>query len=204
VHRHQPACVPEALLTFELPGDGLHGPPLDRGVEPVPSRREIALLAHRGVPAAGLAQSGIIKSSIGIGALLLEGIGDTLRVSLTADPVDEVVVAKKILTALCLRDTGIDVISCPTCGRCTINLIALVKQAEKELLVIERKYPEKKLKVAIMGCVVNGPGEAKDADIGIAWGGAAGVLFKKGKKIKLVKEHELLKTLVTEVLHEMV
>ncbi len=159
---------------------------------------------HLGVTAAGLLQSGIIKSSIGIGALLMEGIGDTIRVSLTADPVEEVVVAKKILSSVGLRDRGIEVIACPTCGRCTIDLIALVKRAEKELAVIEKKFPQKKLSVAIMGCVVNGPGEAKDADIGIAWGGAAGILFKKGKKIKVIKKNDLLSALIAEVYHEMV
>ncbi|MBU4305419.1 MAG: flavodoxin-dependent (E)-4-hydroxy-3-methylbut-2-enyl-diphosphate synthase [Candidatus Omnitrophica bacterium] len=159
---------------------------------------------HLGVTAAGLLQSGIVKSSIGIGVLLLEGIGDTIRVSLTSDPVYEVSVAQKILSAVGIRNSGIDIISCPTCGRCTINLIQLVKQAEKALLPFQEEYAARKLKVAIMGCAVNGPGEAKDADIGIAWAGAAGILFKKGRKVKNVKENELIKTLIAEVRNEMV
>ncbi|MBI4845348.1 MAG: flavodoxin-dependent (E)-4-hydroxy-3-methylbut-2-enyl-diphosphate synthase [Candidatus Omnitrophica bacterium] len=158
---------------------------------------------HLGITAAGPLQSGIVKSCIGIGGLLLEGIGDTIRVSLTADPIEEVEVGKKILAALELRKSGIELISCPTCGRCTIDLISLVKQAEKKIAVLNHNFSGKKLKVAMMGCVVNGPQEAKDADIGIAWGGKSGILFKKGKKIRLVKESEIIDVLIQEVRNEM-
>ncbi|RKY34365.1 MAG: 4-hydroxy-3-methylbut-2-en-1-yl diphosphate synthase, partial [Candidatus Omnitrophota bacterium] len=141
---------------------------------------------HLGVTATGLPLDGIVKSSIGIGALLLKGIGDTLRVSLSCDPVKEVEVARKILYALNLRNSGIEIISCPTCGRCKIDLFKQIRAAEKKLKILEKKFLKRRLKVAIMGCVVNGPGEAKDADLGIAWGQGKGVLFKKGKKIKTV------------------
>lgn len=159
---------------------------------------------HLGITAAGLPQEGMIKSSIGIGALLLEGIGDTLRVSLTSEPEEEVEVAKKILSFLNLRKFGLEIISCPACGRCNINLINVVKMIQKRLARLRLEYPNKKLKVAIMGCVVNGPQEAKEADIGVAWGGKVGILFKKGQKIKLVKENELINTLVAEVENEVV
>ncbi|MFH2138289.1 MAG: flavodoxin-dependent (E)-4-hydroxy-3-methylbut-2-enyl-diphosphate synthase [Candidatus Omnitrophota bacterium] len=159
---------------------------------------------HIGVTATGLPRSGIVKSSVALGALLLEGIGDTMRVSLASDPVDEVIAAKEILKSLNLRNPGIEVISCPTCGRCKISLINLVKKIEKKLSIVNDQYPQARLKVAVMGCVVNGPGEAKDADIGIAWGGNAGILFKKGKQIRLLKEKELMDVLLTEVRNEMV
>jgi len=154
---------------------------------------------HLGITASGPWQNGIIKSSIGIGVLLLEGIGDTIRVSLTSDPVDETKVAKQILSSLNLRNQGIEIISCPTCSRCKIDLIKIVKQAEIKFSNFKMANLGQRIKVAIMGCVVNGPGEAKDADIGIAWTGKCGVLFKKGKKVKLVNRKELLKTLYTEV-----
>ncbi len=159
---------------------------------------------HLGVTAAGLEANGLVKSSIGIGALLLEGIGDTLRVSLTADPIKEVEAGKNILSALGLRSQGIEIISCPTCGRCKIDLINVVEQAVKAFKPLQKKYSDKKLKVALMGCVVNGPGEAKEADIGIAWGGSSGILFKKGKKIKNINKNSLIKTLVAEVKNEVV
>jgi len=159
---------------------------------------------HLGLTATGLEQDGLVKSSIGIGALLLEGIGDTLRVSLTADPLRELEAAKKILSALGLRSEGIEIIACPTCGRCSINLIDIVKKTEQALKPLERKFKQRQLRVAIMGCVVNGPQEAKDADIGIAWGGKSGVLFRKGKKIRIVKEREIIKTLLAEVKNEVV
>ena len=159
---------------------------------------------HLGVTAAGLEANGLVKSSIGIGALLLEGIGDTLRVSLTADSVKEVEAGKNILSALGLRSGGIEIISCPTCGRCKIDLINVVEQAVKAFKPLQKKYSDRKLKVALMGCVVNGPGEAKEADIGIAWGGSSGILFKKGKKIKNIKRNLLIKTLVAEVKNEVV
>ncbi|MBU1043010.1 MAG: flavodoxin-dependent (E)-4-hydroxy-3-methylbut-2-enyl-diphosphate synthase [Candidatus Omnitrophica bacterium] len=159
---------------------------------------------HLGVTATGLEASGLVKSSIGIGILLLEGIGDTLRVSLTADPVREVEAGKNILSALGLRSEGIEIISCPTCGRCKIDLINFVEQAVKAFKPLQKKYTAKKIKVALMGCVVNGPGEAKEADIGIAWGGSSGILFKKGKKIKNINKNSLIKTLVAEVKNEVV
>ncbi len=172
-------------------------------VSTIAAYRQMAKLTdapmHLGLTATGLMQNGIIKSSIAIGALLLEGIGDTMRVSLTADPVNEIEVAKKILNALNLRNSGLEFISCPTCGRCRIDLIKIIKDAEKALIASGIKYPSKKIKIAIMGCVVNGPGEARDADIGIAWGKNSGLLFKKGKKVKLVKEQELINSLLAEV-----
>ncbi len=159
---------------------------------------------HLGLTAAGPEQEGIVKSSIALGCLLLEGIGDTLRVSLTADPAKEIEAGKRILAALGLLNEGIEIISCPTCGRCTIDLVDIVSKAEKVLKPLNKKLRKRKLKVAIMGCVVNGPGEAKDADIGVAWGGKSGVLFKRGKKIKLIKKKELLSALVAEVKNEVV
>ncbi len=177
-------------------------------VTTIEAYRQMAALTdaplHLGVTSAGSLQNGIVKASIGIGVLLLEGIGDTIRVSLTSDPVHEIAAAKKILMAVGIRNSGIDIISCPTCGRCTIDLIRIVQKAEKELAHLEQYFTRKKITVAIMGCVVNGPGEAKDADIGIAWGGRQGILFKKGKKIKLVNEKELIKILVSEVKNEVV
>lgn len=149
---------------------------------------------HLGITEAGTPKSGIIKSSIGMGILLEEGIGDTLRVSLTENPVEEVRVAWEILKALNLRKRGPVLVSCPTCGRTEINLIKLANQVEKELLKIE-----KPIKVAVMGCVVNGPGEASEADIGIAGGKKAGVLFKKGKIIKTLPENKLLTELLKEI-----
>lgn len=149
---------------------------------------------HVGVTEAGGLYPGIVKSSIGIGHLLAEGIGDTIRVSLTRDPVEEVRVGFEILKALGLRQQGLDIISCPTCGRCQINLFEIVEQVEKALLL--KPIP---LKVAIMGCVVNGPGEAREADIGIAGGDGVGILFKKGKVIKKIPQSQLVKALLEEI-----
>ncbi|NQT22428.1 MAG: flavodoxin-dependent (E)-4-hydroxy-3-methylbut-2-enyl-diphosphate synthase [Candidatus Omnitrophica bacterium] len=140
---------------------------------------------HLGVTAAGPEESGIIKSSIGIGALLLEGIGDTVRVSLTADPIDEVIAAKNILASLRLRNFGPNIISCPTCGRCQVNLPKIVEEMQCKLDSPSKPYKCVRT-IAIMGCEVNGPGEARQADIGIAFGKNAGVLFKKGKILKKV------------------
>jgi len=148
---------------------------------------------HLGVTAAGAVSSGIVKSSIGIGVLLLNGIGDTIRVSLTGDPVEEVVAAKNILQALELRSFGPDIISCPTCGRCQVDLQKIVAEIQ-ERVSGKSKIPD--IKIAIMGCEVNGPGEAKEADIGIACGKGTGVIFKKGKIIKRVKEKEIAKCLL--------
>ncbi len=160
-------------------------------VSTVEAYRKIAALCdyplHLGVTAAGPYDSGMVKSAVGIGGLLLEGIGDTVRVSLTADPVEEVIAAKRILSALGLRRSGPEIISCPTCGRCQVDLGRIVKELERKLTT--RHYPlntKRALTVAVMGCEVNGPGEAREADIGIAFGKGSGILFKKGKIVKKV------------------
>lgn len=152
---------------------------------------------HVGVTEAGIGTSAIVKSSIGIGLLLEEGIGDTIRVSLTGDPIQEIHVAKDILKALKIREEGIEIISCPTCGRCEVDLIPIVKKVEKYVQNIS-----KPLKVAIMGCVVNGPGEAKEADLGIAAGKSSGVLFKKGRIIRKVNEKDFVRILLDEIKNE--
>ncbi len=149
---------------------------------------------HVGVTEAGTERMGLIKSAAGIGSLLLNGIGDTIRVSLTDDPVKEVYAAKDILQALGLRRFGVQFISCPTCGRTRIDLISLAKQAEERL-----KGCHKPITVAIMGCVVNGPGEAREADIGIAGGEGVGLIFKKGEIIRKVPEECLLDELMKEI-----
>jgi len=146
---------------------------------------------HLGVTEAGTEYKGTIKSAVGIGALLAEGIGDTMRVSLTADPVKEILVAKEILKSLHLRK-GLEIISCPTCGRTDIDLISLAKKVEKAL----EKYSDLDLSVAVMGCVVNGPGEAREADFGIAGGKNEGLLFRKGEIIAKVREEELVPQLI--------
>jgi len=151
---------------------------------------------HVGVTEAGGLYSGIVKSSIGIGMLLAEGIGDTIRVSLTRDPVEEIRVGYEILKALGLRQRGPEIISCPTCGRCNIDLFGIAERVEKALMT----YPNP-IKVAIMGCVVNGPGEAKEADIGIAGGDGTGVLFKKGKVVKKFPQEHLVDVLLKEIEH---
>ncbi|MFH1594384.1 MAG: flavodoxin-dependent (E)-4-hydroxy-3-methylbut-2-enyl-diphosphate synthase [Candidatus Omnitrophota bacterium] len=153
---------------------------------------------HVGVTAAGPYDVGVVKSSIGIGALLLNGIGDTVRVSLTGDPVNEVVSAKYILQATGRREFGPDIISCPTCGRCQVDLAYIVTRVEEKLNAIRNTQSAKRIKsVALMGCEVNGPGEAKEADIGIAFGKDAGVIFMKGKIVKRVRA----KNAVRELLH---
>ena len=149
---------------------------------------------HLGVTEAGTKQMGILKSSIGIGSLLHDGIGDTIRVSLTADPEEEIYAAYDILKALGLKDDEPYLISCPTCGRTKINLIALAEEVEKRL-----KQVHKPIKVAVMGCVVNGPGEAREADIGIAGGDGEGLLFKKGKTIMKLPEEQLIDKLFEEI-----
>ena len=149
---------------------------------------------HLGITEAGPIGSGTIKSTAGIACILSRGIGDTLRISLTGDPVEEVRVGRAILKSFELLEDGVDIISCPTCGRTKIDLIPLVNQAEKRLAHIK-----KPLKVAIMGCPVNGPGEAREADIGIAGGVGEGLLFKKGQIIRKIKEEDLLDELVREV-----
>jgi (E)-4-hydroxy-3-methylbut-2-enyl-diphosphate synthase len=149
---------------------------------------------HIGISEAGPAFSGTIKSAVGLGMLLSEGIGDTIRVSLTADPVEEVKVAFEILKSLHLRQIGPELISCPTCGRCQVNIRGIVAKVETKLADIK-----KPIKVAVMGCVVNGPGEAREADIGIAGGRGTGLLFKNGKIVKTLKERELFSTLMREI-----
>ena len=148
---------------------------------------------HIGVTEAGTVNSGIIKSSIGIGALLLDGIGDTMRVSLTADPVREVVAAKEILKALDLREGAIDIRSCPTCGRTEVDLERIATEIEARLSALEEARAGRgRLKVAVMGCAVNGPGEAREADIGVACGRGEGLIFRRGEIIKKVKESEIV------------
>nr|MBU1328327.1 flavodoxin-dependent (E)-4-hydroxy-3-methylbut-2-enyl-diphosphate synthase [Candidatus Omnitrophota bacterium] len=151
---------------------------------------------HLGVTAAGPASTGIIKSSIGIGALLLDGIGDTIRVSLTGDPVEEVIAAKSILQALELRSFGPEIISCPTCGRCQVDLKRIAKELDARCLMLDARKSKQALRIAVMGCEVNGPGEAKEADIGIACGKSSGVIFKKGKIVKRVREKDIVKELL--------
>ena len=151
---------------------------------------------HVGITEAGTILSGNIKSSVGLGIILHEGIGDTIRVSLTGDPLEEIKSAKLNLRTLGLRKGGIEVVSCPTCGRTKIDLIGLANQVEEMVQDIPLD-----LKVAVMGCVVNGPGEAKEADIGIAGGIGEGLLIKKGEIVKKVKEEELLETLRQELLN---
>jgi (E)-4-hydroxy-3-methylbut-2-enyl-diphosphate synthase len=156
--------------------------------------RRVNYPLHLGVTEAGGLIAGTVKSALGIGMLLAEGIGDTIRVSLTRDPAEEVRVAYEILRALRLRERGVELISCPTCGRCEIDLFSLAEKAERRLLKVAAP-----IKVAIMGCVVNGPGEAREADIGIAGGKKVGALFKRGELVRKVPEKELLTALLEEV-----
>lgn len=149
---------------------------------------------HLGVTEAGPAYTGTIKSSIGIGALLADGIGDTIRVSLTDNPVEEIRAAKEILKALDLKEEGPKLISCPTCSRCSVDLISIAKEVEKRLSLID-----KKVTVAVMGCVVNGPGEASNADIGITGANGEGLIFKDGKVLKKVKENDIVDELFKEI-----
>jgi (E)-4-hydroxy-3-methylbut-2-enyl-diphosphate synthase len=149
---------------------------------------------HLGITEAGMGSGAVVKSSIGIGLLLHEGIGDTLRVSLTGDPVVEVRVGYEILRALKIRKWGVEIISCPTCGRCDIDITHLLKKIEKGTQGISAP-----LTIAIMGCVVNGPGEAKEADLGIAGGKRTGVLFKKGQVVRKVKEKDFAPVLLKEI-----
>jgi (E)-4-hydroxy-3-methylbut-2-enyl-diphosphate synthase len=149
---------------------------------------------HIGITEAGLPRTGVIRSAVGIGTLLYLGIGDTIRVSLTAHPREEVIAGYEILKSLDLRQHGPILVSCPSCGRTEVDIIRLAEAVEKELAKITRP-----IKVAVMGCVVNGPGEAKDADVGIACGKGKGILFKKGEKIGVVEEKEFLTALMREV-----
>ena len=149
---------------------------------------------HLGVTEAGPPETGIIKGAIGIGALLSEGIGDTIRVSLTAAPVEEIVVARAILQSLNLRLFGPELISCPTCGRCETDLLPLVR--EVEALLKDYSYP---IRVAVMGCVVNGPGEAREAEVGVSAGKKQGIVFRAGKVVRTVKQNQLLAALKEEL-----
>lgn len=149
---------------------------------------------HIGVTEAGTIWRGTIKSSIGIGTLLSEGIGDTIRVSLTGDPIDEIKVGKEILKAIGYNNEGVEFISCPTCGRTQIDLVKIAKEVEDRLQALN-----KHIKIAIMGCAVNGPGEAREADIGIAGGNGEGLIFKNGIIIKKVREEDLVEELIKEI-----
>lgn len=149
---------------------------------------------HLGVTEAGTPKAGTVKSAVGIGSLLAEGIGDTIRVSLTGDPVEEIVVGIHILKSLGLRKRGIDLVSCPTCGRCKVNLIPVAEEIERRIGSMD-----KTLKVAVMGCSVNGPGEAREADIGIAGGAGEYLLFKKGEIIRKIPEDRAIEELIKEI-----
>ena len=152
---------------------------------------------HLGVTEAGTEYMGTIKSAAGIGGLLALGVGDTIRVSLTDDPVKEVYAAKAILKAVGRAEEGINVVSCPTCGRTRINLIDIAKEVEQRCQSIRGK----KMKVAVMGCVVNGPGEAREADLGIAGGDGVGLIFRRGEIIKKVPQEQLVDALMDEIAH---
>ena len=157
---------------------------------------------HLGVTEAGLLEASTVKSSIGIGALLAEGIGDTIRVSITGDPVDEVQVARRILSSLELRRFETNVIACPSCGRCEIDVVGIARQVQARLAALAATEPRAlALTVAVMGCVVNGPGESEHADIGLAGGGGAGVIYRKGRQIRRVAEAEMVDALLEEVQH---
>ena len=149
---------------------------------------------HIGITESGTSYSGSIKSAVGIGSILSRGIGDTIRVSLTTDPVEEIKCAKDILKSLGLRKFGVEFISCPTCGRTQIDLVKLANEVEEKCSNIN-----KNIKVAIMGCVVNGPGEAKEADIGVCGGKGVGIIIKKGEVVKRVNEEELVESLIDEI-----
>ncbi|HBK53638.1 flavodoxin-dependent (E)-4-hydroxy-3-methylbut-2-enyl-diphosphate synthase [Syntrophomonas wolfei] len=155
---------------------------------------EVDYPLHVGITEAGTKDRALIKSALGIGMLLYEGIGDTIRVSLTADPVDEVWAAYEILRSLGMRRRGIELISCPSCGRCEIDLIETAEEVDRKI-----RHYQQNLKVAVMGCVVNGPGEAREADLGIAGGRGFGLLFKNGEIIKKVPESELVAVLLREI-----
>jgi (E)-4-hydroxy-3-methylbut-2-enyl-diphosphate synthase len=152
------------------------------------------LPVHLGVTEAGTSKTGGLRSAVGIGTLLAEGIGDTIRVSLTADPVDEIRAGWEILKSLRLRRRGMTIVSCPTCGRLQTDMIPIVEALEKALADVQ-----KPMTVAVMGCAVNGPGEAKEADIGVACGKREALLFKKGKIVRKIKDEKILETLINEV-----
>lgn len=162
--------------------------------------RQTSYPLHLGVTEAGTMESGTVKSAVAIGTLLMEGIGDTIRVSLSAPPIEEIRTGIRILEACGLRQARPEIISCPTCGRTEIDLLSLVKQVETEIEMLKgRGYRLNLDKVAVMGCTVNGPGEAREADLGIAGGKGRGVLFKKGHTVATIPEEELLETLLKEI-----
>jgi len=155
---------------------------------------------HLGVTEAGLPESSTVKSSIGIGVLLADGIGDTIRVSIAGDPIEEVKVAQRILSALELRRFSSNVIACPSCGRCEIDVVAVAKEVETRLASLAQEEPRARaLTVAVMGCVVNGPGESEHADVGLAGGGGVGVIYRKGKQVRRVAESDMVDALLDEV-----
>ena len=156
--------------------------------------QEVNYPLHLGITESGTLLGGTIKSSVGIGSILSRGIGDTIRVSLTADPLEEVRLAKEILKSLELRRFGVEFISCPTCGRTEIDLIKIATEVENYC-----KSINKDIRVAVMGCAVNGPGEAREADIGIAGGVGQGIIFKKGEVLRSVKEEDLIPELIKEI-----
>ena len=157
--------------------------------------KEIDYPLHLGITESGTAWAGTIKSAVGLGAMLAEGFGDTIRVSLTDQPIEEIKVGKQILKALGYDNKGIEIISCPTCGRTDIDLIGIANEVEKRCADLDLN-----IKVAVMGCIVNGPGEAREADIGLAGGKGVGIIFKKGVIIKKVKEEELVEALMAEIM----
>ena len=167
-------------------------PTMIEAYEKFDSQNDIPL--HIGVTEAGTKAAGMVKSAVGIGALLSRGIGNTMRVSLTADPVEEIYAAKEILKVLGKRRQGAELISCPTCGRTRINMIPIAEEMEKRLRDVN-----KDIKVAVMGCAVNGPGEAREADIGIAGGVGEGLIFKKGEILRKVPEREIISALMEEI-----
>jgi len=149
---------------------------------------------HIGITESGFSSQGIVKSSVGVGILLYKGIGDTIRVSLTEDPVNEIKIGYQILQSLNIRKTGFNIISCPTCGRCKVNLNKIVKELDKKI-----KVRNKAIKVAVMGCIVNGPGEAKEADLGIAFNQKIGIMFKKGKVVGKYDWETAIRELIREI-----
>jgi (E)-4-hydroxy-3-methylbut-2-enyl-diphosphate synthase len=171
--------------------------------ETVAAYRRIAAVCdhplHLGVTATGLPAEGAIKSSVAIGSLLLDGIGDTIRISLTDRPEEEVRIARCLLKSLGLRNFGPEIISCPTCGRCEVNLVSIVRILEDRLAALKLKPLSRPVKVAVMGCVVNGAGEAKQADIGIAFGKNEGLFFKKGKPVRKVAADKSAEILIKEI-----
>jgi len=202
-HPTAEAMLESALRNIGLlEGQGFHAIKISiKSSDPITTIAAYRLLSqktdyplHLGVTEAGGLIPGTVKSSVALGILLSEGIGDTLRVSLTRDPVEEIRVGYEILRALRIRVRGPELISCPTCGRCQINLFALAEQVENHILFF--KAP---IRIAVMGCVVNGPGEAKEADIGVAGGHGVGIIFKKGKLVKKVPEQRLLPEFLAEL-----